>query len=118
MNEALQLGREVAAAQALCNAPEVVANREAASAAYEAAQREHEAAQQDLSEAEQHLSQEEEVDAMAASLRRDHSEFFGGMLVFVPTDKVDDVTALVLTVGLEATLWDNGTPYRPEGVAG
>ena len=57
-------------------------------------------------------------DAMAASLRRDHSEFFGGMLIFVPTDKVDNVTALVLTVGLEATLWDNGTPYRPEGVAG
>lgn len=57
-------------------------------------------------------------DAMAASLRRDHSEFFGGMLFFVPTDKVDNVTALVLTVGLEATLWDNGTPYRPEGVAG
>lgn len=79
MNEALQLGREVAAAQALCNAPEVVANREAASAAHEAAQREHEAAQQDLSEAEQHLSQEEEVDAMAASLSLlvEHGERLG-----------------------------------------
>jgi hypothetical protein len=56
--------------------------------------------------------------AMADSLRRDHSEFFGGMLVFVPTDKVDDVTALARAVGLEGTLWDNGTPYRPEAVAG
>jgi len=55
---------------------------------------------------------------MAASLRRDHSQFSGGMLVFVPTDKVADVTALVLTVGLEAALWDNGTPYRPQGTAG
>jgi DNA repair exonuclease SbcCD ATPase subunit len=79
MNEALQLGREVAAAQALYNAPEAVANREAASAAQEAAQREHEAAQQALSKAEQRLSWEEEVDAMAASLSLlvEHGERLG-----------------------------------------
>jgi DNA repair exonuclease SbcCD ATPase subunit len=68
MGEALQLGREVAAAQAIYNAPEAVANREAASAAHEAAQREHDDAQQVVSEAEQRLLREEEMDAMAASL--------------------------------------------------
>lgn len=79
MGEALQLGREVAAAQALYNTPEAVANREAASAAYEAAQREHEAAQQAVSEAELRLSREEEVDAMAASLSLlvEHGERLG-----------------------------------------
>lgn len=79
MGEALQLGREVAAAQALYNAPEAVANREAASAAHEAAQREHEAAQQALSEAEQRLTREEEMDAMAASLSLlvEHGERLG-----------------------------------------
>lgn len=79
MGEALQLGREVAAAQALYNAPEAVANRDAASAAHEAAQREHEAAQRALSEAEQRLSQEEEMDAMAASLSLlvEHGERLG-----------------------------------------
>ncbi|WP_313497363.1 AAA family ATPase [Pseudoxanthomonas mexicana] len=79
MGEALQLGREVAAAQALYNAPEAVAKREAASAAHEAAQREHEAAQQALSEAEQRLSREEEMDAMAASLSLlvEHGERLG-----------------------------------------
>jgi len=79
MGEALQLGREVAAAQALYNAPEAVANREAASAAHETAQREHEAAQQALSEAEQRLSREEEMDAMAASLSLivEHGERLG-----------------------------------------
>ncbi|OBR79249.1 MULTISPECIES: AAA family ATPase [Xanthomonas] len=68
MGEALQLGREVAAAQALYNAPESAARRKAALAAHEAAQREHEAARQVLSEAEQRLSREEEMDVMAASL--------------------------------------------------
>lgn len=55
-------------------------------------------------------------DALAASLRRDHSEFFGGMLVFVPSSSADSVAALVADVGLQATLWDNGTPYRPQGL--
>lgn len=79
MGEALQLGGEVAAAQALYNAPEAVASRDAASAAHEAAQREHEAAQQALSEAEQRLLQEEEMDAMAASLSLlvEHGERLG-----------------------------------------
>lgn len=79
IGEALQLGREVAAAQAVYNAPEAVAKREAASAAYEAAQREHVAAQQIVSEAEQRLSREEEMDAMAASLSHlvEHGERLG-----------------------------------------
>lgn len=79
MGEALQLGREVAAAQAVYNAPEAVANREAASAAHEAAQREHEIAQQVVSEAEQRLLREEEMDAMAASLSLlvEHGERLG-----------------------------------------
>lgn len=79
MGEALQLGREVAAAQAVYNAPEAVTKREAASAAYEAAQREHEAAQQVVSEAEQRLSREEEIDVMAASLSLlvEHGERLG-----------------------------------------
>jgi len=55
-------------------------------------------------------------DALAASLRRDHSEFFGGMLVFVPASSAEGVAALVADVGLRATLWDNGTPYRPQGL--
>ncbi|MCK1628306.1 AAA family ATPase [Bradyrhizobium sp. 160] len=79
MGEALQLGREVASAQAAYNAPDAVANREAASAAYEAAQREHDAAQQVVSEAEQRLMREEEVNAMAASLTLlvEHGERLG-----------------------------------------
>lgn len=79
MGEALQLGREVASAQAAYNVPEAVANREAASAAYEAAQREHEAAQQVVSEAEQRLMREEEMDGMAASLSLlvEHGERLG-----------------------------------------
>lgn len=79
IGEALQLGREVAAAQAVYNAPEAVAKREAASAAHEAAQREHVAAQQVVSEAEQRLSREEEMDAMAASLSLlvEHGERLG-----------------------------------------
>jgi hypothetical protein len=56
-------------------------------------------------------------DAMAASLRRDHSEFFGGMLVLVPSEDVDKVTAVVSRAGLTVALWDNGTPYRPQGAA-
>lgn len=68
MGEALQLGREVAAVQAIYNAPEAVANRKAASAAHDVAQREHDDAQQVVSEAEQRLLREEEMDAMAASL--------------------------------------------------
>lgn len=79
MGEALQIGREVAAAQAVYNAPEAAANREVASAAHEAAQREHEAAQQVVSEAEQHLLREEEMDAIAASLSLlvEHGERLG-----------------------------------------
>ncbi|MBR1019265.1 AAA family ATPase [Bradyrhizobium viridifuturi] len=79
MGDALQLGREVASAQAAYNAPEAVATREAASAAHEAAQREHETAQQVVSEAEQRLMREEEMDAMAASLSLlvEHGERLG-----------------------------------------
>lgn len=79
MGEALQLGRDVAEAQAVYNAPEAVAKRETASAAHEAAQREHEAAQQVVSEAEQRLSREEELDAVAASLSLlvEHGERLG-----------------------------------------
>ncbi len=68
MGEALQLGREVAATQAAFNAPEALAEREAASAAHETAQREHAAAQKTISDAEERLGREEEVDAIAASL--------------------------------------------------
>jgi chromosome segregation protein len=79
MGEALQLGREVAAAQALYNAPAAVANREGALAAQEAKRREHEAVQQIVSEAEQRLSREEEMDAMTASLTLlvEHGERLG-----------------------------------------
>jgi hypothetical protein len=55
-------------------------------------------------------------DAMADSLRRDDSEFTGGMLVFVPADHRAKVEALAANQGLTAALWDNGTPYRPEGL--
>jgi recombinational DNA repair ATPase RecF len=68
MGEALQLGREVAATQAAFNAPEALAEREAASVAHETAQRDHESAQNTVSDAEQRLGREEEVDAIAASL--------------------------------------------------
>lgn len=79
MGEALQLGREVASAQAAYNAPEAIADREAASAAHKAAQREHQAAQQAVSEAEQRLVREEEMDAIAASLSLlvEHGERLG-----------------------------------------
>lgn len=79
MGEALQLGREVAVAQAAYGAPEALASREAASAAHEAAQREHEVAQQVVSEAEQRLQREEEMDVMAASLSLlvEHGERLG-----------------------------------------
>lgn len=79
MGEALLLGREVASAQAVYNAPEAVADRAAASAAHEAAQREHQTAQQAVSEAEQRLAREEEMDAIAASLSLlvEHGERLG-----------------------------------------
>lgn len=79
MGEALQLGREVAAAQAAYNAPEAVAKRETASATHETAQREHQATQQAVSEAEQRLVREEETDAIAASLSLlvEHGERLG-----------------------------------------
>lgn len=79
MGEALQLGREIAAAQAVYNAPDSVAKREAASSAYEVAQREHESTQQAISEAEQRLVREEEMDAIAASLSLlvEHGERLG-----------------------------------------
>lgn len=79
MSEAVQLGREVAAAQAAYNAPEAVAARTAAAATHEAAQREHEAAQQAVTDAEQRLAREEEMDAVAASLALlvEHGERLG-----------------------------------------
>lgn len=79
MGEALQLGREVARAQAAYNAPEAVADRNAASAAHEAAQREHQIAQQAVSEAEQRLVREEDMDAIATSLSLlvEHGERLG-----------------------------------------
>jgi chromosome segregation protein len=79
MGEARQLGHEVASAQAAYNAPEAVADREAASAAHEAAKREHQSAQQAVSEAEQRLVREEEMDAIAASLTLlvEHGERLG-----------------------------------------
>lgn len=79
MGEALQLGREVASAQAAYNSPEAVEDREAASKAHEVAQREHQAAQQAVSGAEQRLAREEEVDAIAASLSLlvEHGEHLG-----------------------------------------
>jgi len=55
-------------------------------------------------------------DAMADSLRRDDSEFSGGMLIFVPADHRAQVEALAAEQGLASALWDNGTPYRPEGL--
>ena len=52
--------------------------------------------------------------ALADSLRRDHSEFSGGMLIFVPTEAVATVESLAGECGLSTALWDNGTPYRPQ----
>ncbi|WP_413729452.1 AAA family ATPase [Sodalis sp. RH22] len=79
MGEALQLGREVASAQAAYNTPEAIVAREAASRVHEAAQREHQAVQQAVSEAEQRLAREEEMDAIAASLSLlvEHGEHLG-----------------------------------------
>lgn len=79
MGEALQLGREVALAQAAYNTSEAVADREAASKAHEAAKREHLAAQQTFSETEQRLAREEDMDAIAASLSLmvEHGERLG-----------------------------------------
>ncbi|MDK3022620.1 AAA family ATPase [Cupriavidus taiwanensis] len=79
MGEALQLGREVASAQAAYNAPEAVADRKAGSAVHEAAQLKHQSAQQAVLEAEQRLVREEEMDAIAASLSLlvEHGERLG-----------------------------------------
>lgn len=79
MGEALQLGRDVALAQAAYNTPTAVADREAASRAYAAAQCEHQAAQQAVSQAEQRLAREEDMDAIAASLSLlvEHGERLG-----------------------------------------
>ncbi|MCL6688054.1 AAA family ATPase [Pseudomonas sp. R3.Fl] len=79
MGEALQLGLEVALAQAAYETPRAVADREAASRAHEAAQREYQAAQQAVSEAEQRLEREEDIDAIAASLSLlvEHGERLG-----------------------------------------
>lgn len=68
MGEALQVGLEVASAQAAYETPSAVADREAASRAHEAAQLEHQTAQQAVSEAEKRLKREEDMDAIAASL--------------------------------------------------
>jgi len=79
MEDALQLGREVALAQAAYNAPETVADREAALAAHEAAQREYQTVQRAVLEAEQRLIREEDMDVMAASLSLlvEHGEQLG-----------------------------------------
>ncbi|MGL6519413.1 AAA family ATPase [Aeromonas encheleia] len=79
MGEALQLGHEVASAQAAYTTPEAIADRETASRVHEAAQREHQAAQQAVAEAEQRLEREEEIDAIAASLSLlvEHGERLG-----------------------------------------
>lgn len=79
MSEALQLGREIEAAQAAYNAPEAVARREAAALAHEAAQRDYQSMQQAVTEAEQRLVREEEMDAVAASLSLlvEHGERLG-----------------------------------------
>ncbi|HDT5862761.1 TPA: AAA family ATPase [Aeromonas hydrophila subsp. hydrophila] len=79
MGEALQLGQEVASAQAAYTTPEAIEDRETASRAHEAAQREHQAAQQAVSEAKQRLEREEEIDAIAASLSLlvEHGERLG-----------------------------------------
>lgn len=79
MNEAVQLGRDMAAAQDIYNSPDAIAARAAAAAAHEAAQRDNEAAQKAVSDAEQRLAREEEMDAVAASLALlvEHGESLG-----------------------------------------
>jgi chromosome segregation protein len=79
MSEAVQLGRDLAAARYVYNNPDVVAARAAAAAAHEAAQRDNEAAQKAVSDAEQRLVREEEMDAVAASLALlvEHGETLG-----------------------------------------
>jgi chromosome segregation protein len=67
-SDAVQLGRDMAAAQDVYNNPDAVAARAAAAAAYETAQRDNEAAQKAVSDAEQRLAREEEMNAVAASL--------------------------------------------------
>ncbi len=79
MSEAIQLGRDMAAAQDVYNNPDAVAARAAATGAHDAAQREHEAAQKAVLDAEQRLGREEEMDAVAASLALlvEHGESLG-----------------------------------------
>lgn len=79
MSEAVQLGRDMAAAQDIYNNPDAVAARAAAAAAHETAQRDNEAAQKAVSDAEQRLAREEEMDAVAASLALlvEHGESLG-----------------------------------------
>lgn len=79
MSEAIQLGRDVEAAQEAYNHPDAAAAREAAAAAHEKALRDHEAAQTAVSDAEQRLAREEEMDAVAASLALlvEHGESLG-----------------------------------------
>ncbi|MBY3027052.1 AAA family ATPase [Rhizobium leguminosarum] len=79
MSEAVQLGRDVAAAQDVYNNLDAVAARAAAAAAHETAQRDNEAAQKAVSDAEQRLAREEEMDAVAASLALlvEHGESLG-----------------------------------------
>jgi chromosome segregation protein len=79
MSEAVQLGRDMAAAQDVYNNANAVAARAAATGAHDAAQREHEAAQKAVLDAEQRLAREEEMDAVAASLALlvEHGESLG-----------------------------------------
>lgn len=53
------------------------------------------------------------LDRMAASLRRDDSQYSGGILVLVPTPAVPVIEGIAESVGLTTHMWDNGTPYRP-----
>lgn len=57
------------------------------------------------------------LDAMADSLRRDDSEYSGGMLIFVPVAQRARVEESAARHGLTAQLWDNGTPYLPDVAA-
>jgi hypothetical protein len=58
------------------------------------------------------------LDAMADSLRRDDSEFSGGMLIFVAASQRARVVEAAERQGLQTRLWDNGTPYVPRGNSG
>lgn len=79
MNEALQLGREVAFMQEAYTAQEAIAEQEKARSTHETAQSEYQAAQQAVLKAEKCLEREEEIDSIAASLNVlvEHGERLG-----------------------------------------